>query len=83
MIVKLFDLETIIPTETPDHTAICDLDGMQKIVRLISTPSVLGVVIDNIYLSLAAGGNTIVRGDYALVKGDDGKIRLGINENLY
>ena len=83
MNVKLFLLESIVPPDNcPDKTFECNLGGLEKTIRVIQTNNVYGIVIDGIYLSLASGKATFIRGDYALVRRDN-KIMLGVNENLY
>lgn len=84
MTYNTFFLDNLIPpTECPDITRLCNLGGLEKQIRVIRTPSVYGVVIDGIYLSLAAGNNTFARGDFILIRDADGRYRIGINENLY
>ncbi len=84
MTYNTFYLDALIsPTDCPDITRLCNLGGIEKELRVIRTPSVYGIVIDGVYLSLAAGGNTFARGDYILIQNADGRYRIGVNENLY
>lgn len=79
-----FFLDSILPPEDcPDITRRCNLGGLEKDLRVIKTPAVYGVVVDGIYLSLAAGNNTFARGDFILIRDVDGRYRIGVNEDLY